>query len=498
MLLRGIAPRHLPNTLCRRGFIAAAAVCVLAAPLAAQSTPQATPQATSPVMQPVSQAARAPQSTGAAADRAVTPILPSFVSPVHSLSFAGVRLGDVGEEPNAPSDGRLLPTAASPDLPDPAAPPVIEMQDRGKVVPAVTPDNKTVASKGLVVAPVPPSGPPVNEPIPDVIEAKNLFGKVKKGAPLAARAIGSYSRGCLAGGQRLANDGPAWQAMRLSRNRHWGHPKLVALVKDLAVKAQKLDHWPGILVGDLSQPRGGPMLSGHASHQIGLDADVWLTPMPKKRLTRREREQISATSMLDDTWLAVDPEVFTDKHVALIKRAASYPQVERLFVHPAIKKALCERAGDDRQWLGKVRPIYGHYYHFHIRIGCPDATAGCEHQKPPPANDDFGCGKEVEQWLARVRPAVGPQTRKSTKSRPAAPVTMARLPDMCTEVLEAGPDGVKAPKPPVKTRLVPIAEPSPTYADRALDTPDKAPRPAHGSARGNAGGSARKSAQAKR
>lgn len=484
MLSRGKAPRHGQTTQHRRGCVVVAALCVLTAlPLAAQTAQRTPEQTTAPASHDAS------QSVGMAADRAVTPILPSFVSPAHSLSFAGVRLGDVGEEPNAASDGRMLPTAASPDLPDPAAPPVIEMQDRGKAPSLATPDKMAVAAKGLVVAPVPPSGPPINEPIPDVIEAKNLFGKVKKGAPLAARAIGSYSRGCLAGGKRLANDGPAWQAMRLSRNRHWGHPKLLALVEDLAVKAQKLDRWPGLLVGDLSQPRGGPMLSGHASHQIGLDADVWLTPMPKKRLTRREREQISATSMLDDTWLAVDPEVFTDKHVALIKRAALYPQVERLFVHPAIKKALCERAGDDRQWLGKVRPIYGHYYHFHIRMGCPDASSGCEHQKAPPVLEDLGCGKEVEQWLARVRPAVGPQTRKP-KSRRATPVTMARMPELCTEVLEAGPGGVKAPNPPVKTRLVPIAEPTPTYADRALDTPDKAPKAARGASR--------KSAQAKR
>lgn len=394
---------------------------------------------------------------------AVTPILPSFVSPGQSLSFAGVRQSDVGDEPNSSADGRLQPTAASPDLPDPAPPPVIEMRDRGKTAAIAPPVKKPEVKKSPVVAPVPPSGPPPNDPIPDVIEAKNLFGKVKKGAPLAARAIGSYSRGCLSGGVQLSADGPAWQAMRLSRNRHWGHPKLVALVKDLAVKAQKEDGWPGLLVGDFSQPRGGPMLSGHASHQVGLDADIWLTPMPDKRLSKKEREEISATSMLDETWLAVDPEVFTDKHVAVIKRAANYPVVERIFVHPAIKKALCERAGDDRDWLGKVRPLYGHYYHFHIRIGCPDGSPGCSPQRPPHGRD--GCDKEVDQWLARVKPSPPrPKPPGWKKPKPKPPVTMAKLPQSCTTVLEAGPNGVKVPNPPVKTRLV--AEPEPALADR--------------------------------
>src|SRR5436305_807672 len=100
--------------------------------------------------------------------------------------------------------------------------------------------------------------------------AKELFGRQIAPAPLAARTIGFYSRGCLAGGQALPVNGPAWQVMRLSRNRNWGHPALLAFLERFAREVPKVSHWPGILVGDLSQPRGGPMLTGHASHQIGL------------------------------------------------------------------------------------------------------------------------------------------------------------------------------------------------------------------------------------
>ena len=203
------------------------------------------------------------------------------------------------------------------------------------------------------------------------ILARDLFGKAQNAADLQARSIGWYAKGCLAGGVHLADAGPYWQTMRPSRNRAWGHPKLIALLKRLGSESKK-DGWSGLLVGDISQPRGGPMLSGHASHQVGLDADIWLTPMPDRVLSRREREDIAATSMLDKTKLSVDPKVFTPAHVALIKRAASYSAVERVFVHPAIKKALCQAAGKDRAWLYKVRPIWGHYYHFHIRIGCPN------------------------------------------------------------------------------------------------------------------------------
>src|SRR5690606_32364598 len=119
--------------------------------------------------------------------------------------------------------------------------------------------------------------------------AKQLFGAKALPADMAARAIGSYARGCMAGGRALAVTGDAWQVMRLERNRNWGQPVLIDYLETLARDARDLDGWPGLLVGDLAQPRGGPMLTGHASHQIGLDADIWLRPMPERELSFKER-----------------------------------------------------------------------------------------------------------------------------------------------------------------------------------------------------------------
>ena len=143
--------------------------------------------------------------------------------------------------------------------------------------------------------------PPAKEP-----PANELFGAAPGPAPLAARAIGSYARGCLAGAVALAINGPHWQVMRLSRNRNWGHPRLLDFLERFAADARNLDGWPGLLVGDMSQPRGGPMVSGHSSHQIGLDVDIWLTPMPDRVLTPEERENMMAVSMLKDPF-SVDP-----------------------------------------------------------------------------------------------------------------------------------------------------------------------------------------------
>lgn len=289
-----------------------------------------------------------------------------------------------------------------------------------------------------------------DKPKKPALAAKQLFGSAKTPAPLAARAIGWYSKGCLAGAKPIPVDGPGWQVMRLSRNRNWGHPDLVAVIERLARETTEAKEWSGLLVGDMSQPRGGPMISGHASHQVGLDADIWLTPMPDRTLSKREREDMSAVSMLANAG-EVNPNVFGDGQIKLIKRAASYSKVERILVHPAIKKALCEAAGKDRAWLSKVRPYFSHYYHFHMRIGCPPGSTNCQHQPPVPDGD--GCGTELTDWLKRVAPKPKPPAtaekppQKPSKPQPPKPeMTLADLPADCRGVLTAG--GNKPPTEP--------------------------------------------------
>lgn len=287
-------------------------------------------------------------------------------------------------------------------------------------------------------APPVSAGKAVGKPPAPVIAAKVLFGGAKSAAPMTPKSIGGYAGGCLAGARALPIDGPAWQAMRLSRNRNWGHPVMVAWLEKFAKDSQKEDDWPGLLVGDMAQPRGGPMLTGHASHQIGLDADIWFTPMPPRRLSETEREEMSAVSMLGSDKLSVDPALWTPSRARIVKRAASSPIVERIFVHPAIKKTLCESAasmGPDKSWLSKVRPYWGHHYHFHVRIGCPSGSTDCKPQ-PAVAGDD-GCGQEVTDWLKRMA-APPPPPAPGPPKPPPPPMTLDRLPAECRVVLETG------------------------------------------------------------
>lgn len=267
----------------------------------------------------------------------------------------------------------------------------------------------------------------------DPMPAKQLFGKMTLPSSQRTEPLGFYAKGCLAGGIAIPVDGPAWQVIHLSRNRRWGTPQMIALVERLAREARAEDGWNGLMIGDISQPRGGPMLSGHASHQIGLDADIWLTPMPAHTMSHQEREVVPEASVLRSDMMRVDNRKWTRSHQRLIVRAASYPQVERVFVHPAIKKKLCETLeGSDRNVLSKIRPIYGHHYHFHIRMKCPPGSSGCEDQVDPPA--DSGCGKPLAEWLDRVKPRPVVKPVKPVKPKY---LTLNALPNACAVVLKA-------------------------------------------------------------
>jgi penicillin-insensitive murein endopeptidase len=254
--------------------------------------------------------------------------------------------------------------------------------------------------------------------------AKRVFGSATSPAPGPAQSIGVYTKGCVAGAVPLPADGPNWQVMRPSRDRAWGNPVLVAFLERLSASAAAAG-WPGLLVGDMGQPRGGPMLTGHASHQIGLDADIWLTPMPDHRLNVTERNEMSATNVVAANGDDIDPSVWRPEHRKLLEAAARSPGVARIFVNPAIKRALCREAGADRAWLRVIRPWWGHDYHFHVRLQCPAGSPECHDQAPPPAGD--GCGSELAWWFT-------PEAKHPKPGPPERPLRVSDLPAQCVAI----------------------------------------------------------------
>ena len=274
-------------------------------------------------------------------------------------------------------------------------------------------------------------------------KANQLFGAHRTASQQPPAPIGSYARGCAAGLVALPETGPTWQAMRLSRNRNWGHPEMIRFIQDLSVEATR-HGWRGLYVGDISQPRGGPMTSGHSSHQIGLDADIWMLPAKRLNLSRAEREKISSAIVRTADQRGVTRE-WTASHHAIMRAAALDPRVDRIFVAAAVKIEMCKTATRaDTKWLQKIRPIYGHDAHFHVRLKCPAGSGACETQTPTVAElskGGNGCDETLMWWVTDYLnpPKADPKRKKEPRPRERGPrdYTMADLPRQCAAVLNA-------------------------------------------------------------
>jgi penicillin-insensitive murein endopeptidase len=255
----------------------------------------------------------------------------------------------------------------------------------------------------------------------------NPWSRVAEPSPGAAQSIGGFARGCIAGAVELPPEGPGYEVVHLSRRRFFGHPETLGYVERLAARAQA-SGLPGLLIGDMAQPRGGPLPYGHASHQTGLDVDIWFTPAPKPPLLPAARETVSLPSMLLPNWRAVNAKRFGNFQVSLLRLAATDPLVERIFVNPVIKASLCRTLPPrDHTWLGRLRPWFGHDDHFHVRLRCPADSPRCEAQQPVPPGD--GCDSVLASWVRGQRPP--------PPAVPPAPRKMPLLPAECRAVLDA-------------------------------------------------------------
>ena len=254
--------------------------------------------------------------------------------------------------------------------------------------------------------------------------------KVKTPTNGDSSSIGSYANGCLAGGDDLPLQGEGYQVIRSERGRYYGHSDMIVFLQQLMKQSQQLKIG-NVLVGDIAMPRGGRFASGHASHQTGLDADIWLR-IPEKPLSQAMLKKVSALPMVDVNNYKIIEENWSMKQAQLIQLAASDDRVARIFVHPVIKQQLCKTQWKQRDWLRKVRPWFGHYYHFHVRLNCPQGSTDCKPQTPPPAGD--GCGTELASWSPNYKAPV--TTEPVTKVKPK-PKPVKVLPQMCTTVLKS-------------------------------------------------------------
>jgi penicillin-insensitive murein DD-endopeptidase len=349
---------------------------------------------------------------------------------------------------------------------------------------AVPPPQIPAPASPAAAAPAAPSPPAT--PLNDLRARAEAFSQFRAPAAGKPDAIGSYSNGCLVGGVGMPRSGPGFEVMRPSRNRFFGHPALVAFIQRLAASAKKKKVGT-LLIGDMAQARGGPTPTGHRSHQSGLDVDIGFTRpsfLAKRKLSKTEREGWSQIPVVDLTTRTLTAEWGT-RVQDLIELAASDPEVARVFVHPRIKRELCDQAAASAQaatqekkaaaqdtektaaakkktvsakdakkakeaekaaakdwsWLRIVRPWWGHNDHLHVRLKCPADSTTCEAQEAMSPGD--GCS-ELAWWESEeARRAREPKKELPPVPIPAAPVEIRSVPALplaCQTLLEQPPE----------------------------------------------------------
>ena len=270
------------------------------------------------------------------------------------------------------------------------------------------------------------------------LPANKIFKDFKTPANVNSEAIGFYAKGCLSGAVKLADTGSYWQIMRPSRNRNWGHPSTIEFIKSLSKKASRIG-WKGLYIGDIGGPRGGPMPYGHQSHQIGLDVDIWLYPPNSLSLTKNERKKLKSISVRKDNLKEVNKN-WTLNHAKILKSAAVDKRVDRIFINAPAKIWMCENLKGRNKWLQKIRPIWGHHSHFHVRLRCPEGSSECLQQRPTVSQISKsynGCDETLYWWVTKALEPPDPKKAKpkTKKKKGARDLRMKDLPKQCYKVI---------------------------------------------------------------
>ena len=258
--------------------------------------------------------------------------------------------------------------------------------------------------------------------------ASEIFYKIRTESNSSSESIGSYSKGCLSGGMYLPSHAEYYDVLRPSRNRFWGHPDLIEFI-ELTSEQIFNKFGNGLLIGDLSMPRGGPMPYGHKSHQNGLDVDIYYEKKPDFQMDRFKLETYNPKSLLSPNQREINYKLWTEYQYDLLKITSKNDRVARVFVNPLIKNEICKIAikKGDTDWLNKIRPWGGHYKHFHVRLTCPEGSNDCINQAPIKQSD--GCGNEIQSWLQKDK------VFESNSTKIKKWMLLSELPNSCKNII---------------------------------------------------------------
>jgi penicillin-insensitive murein endopeptidase len=205
----------------------------------------------------------------------------------------------------------------------------------------------------------------------------------------AGQAIGFYSNGRLHAASSLAMDGPGYMHFNVERNRHYGTAGLITLLESAAAEIrEKRPEGERLQIGDIAAEHGG-VVSGHVSHQNGLDADLIYFRLDHLEAWASGDHFVTPKGTLSDNF-------DTERNFELIHILVASGRVNRIFMDPVIKKGFCSYAAahgginSAADTLRRMSPYPNHQDHMHVRLTCPPTSPQCQAQTPEvPAGD--GC-----------------------------------------------------------------------------------------------------------
>ena len=163
--------------------------------------------------------------------------------------------------------------------------------------------------------------------------------------------------------------------LRMSPGRAFGTPELVNLLVDSAAELAWLKpDADRIVIGDISAQKGGPV-SGHRSHQGGIDADVALFFHDGRQDPYGFMNPVPGAFDVETNWLLIRSMVQTglmerilidQRYVDLLKRHA----VKIGDLSPEEAQALFPTDPRERWKGGKIHHAPNHRDHLHVRVRC--------------------------------------------------------------------------------------------------------------------------------
>jgi penicillin-insensitive murein endopeptidase len=231
-----------------------------------------------------------------------------------------------------------------------------------------------------------PKNPPKGKPI--LTPNLQSFGSVDNGELVNGINLLTYTK---------THDGLGFYLLHPNtRKTYFGNNELVLMIRLLGRHTQVYVPSHRLGIGDMSAEKGGQLVR-HSSHQMGADVDITYFISNDTRPKAFEK--------LVDPKGKVNPNLMIKDQWRLFKYAVSSQWVDRIFVHPSIKKALCqlaEKEGDNNsdkdmfgpnETLRRLRPESNHGDHFHLRVKmrCIKGDRRCQPMGAPPSGT--GCDK---------------------------------------------------------------------------------------------------------